>query len=621
MGDNGVTSPSVSAWAVSARPAVQWVRTRLAPVSRAIELAVDVFAWWIGLLALLVIRYGVAGLDLTTRGLLIMWPVAAVVQAGAGRIFGLYSGRWRYGSFEEVAALVRSVAVTAPVLLLADRFLPGPGGNYPVPITVALGACVPALFLMAGTRYAWRLALESTRPPQRPGAIRTLVFGAGEAGAQIVTAMLRDPKSPYTPVALIDDDPRKRNRRIMTVSVVGDRDQLSAAAQRFDAQALLVALPSVGAALVQDINQRGMLAGLDVKILPSLGELVSDTVSLSDIRDVSVKDLLGREEGETDLHVVAGYLSDRRVLVTGAGGSIGSELCRQIVRWGPSELVMLDRDESALMATQFSLPAKPETTAVDYALLDIRDEKRLAREFDLRKPQVVFHAAALKHATLLEANADEALKTNVWGTAAVLRAAATVGVDHFVNISSDKAAEPANVLGYSKRIAERLTSWFAQDQRGAFLSVRFGNVLGSRGSVLETFRSQIAAGGPVTVTDPEVSRYFMTISEAVQLVIQAGAIGASGEVLVLEMGEPVLILDVAKQLVARHNKPIDIIFTGLRPGDKMHEQLFGDDEVGECRVHPLISHVYAAPLAPYAIYGIDPDGPDVAEALRGASSA
>lgn len=599
-------------------PTLRRVVRRVLPYGQLIELVVDVAGWWVGLVGLLVVRLGFAGLEPQTDGLLYILPAAGLIQVASGLIFGLYRGRWQYGSFEEAAAVARSVVFASPFIVLFDGLV-HVGSELPVPLSVAVGAAVPALVVMAAARYLWRLALDSLRRPHTETATNMLVFGAGEAGAQIVRAMLRDPRSPYVPVALLDDDPRKRNLQIMTVPVVGGREQIADAAEKFEAEALLIAVASGSSTLLQELDRLGTQAGLDVKVVPSVGELVSGTFDVTDIRDVTVEDLLGRTEVETDVQAIAGYLAGRRVLVTGAGGSIGSELCRQIVRWSPAELVMLDRDESGLVATELSLIECKPSTVVRFALIDIRDEKRLDQEFQRRRPEVVFHAAALKHAPLLEENPAEALKTNVRGTATVLRSSVASGVDRFVNISSDKAAGPQNVLGYSKRIAERLTSWYAQDQPGTYLSVRFGNVLGSRGSVLDTFRSQIRAGGPVTVTDPEVSRYFMTISEAVQLVMQAGAIGSNSEVLVLDMGPPVRILDLARRLVSKSDHPVEIVFTGLRPGDNLHERLFADDECGVRRVHPLISHVYAPPLPPSAVLDIDQEDPFVADALRRAS--
>jgi FlaA1/EpsC-like NDP-sugar epimerase len=302
---------------------------------------------------------------------------------------------------------------------------------------------------------------------------------------------------------------------------------------------------------------------------------------------------------------VAGYLTGRRVLVTGAGGSIGSELCRQIHQYKPAQLIMLDRDESALHAVQLSIHGRAMLDTPDVVLADIRDAQRVLEIFERLRPEVVFHAAALKHLPMLEQYPAEAVKTNVWGTLAVLDAAKAASVHRFVNISTDKAANPVSVLGYSKRLAEGLTAAAAAETGDTFLSVRFGNVLGSRGSVLTAFTAQIEAGGPVTVTDPEVTRYFMTVQEAVQLVIQAAALGQAGEALVLDMGEPVRIDDVARRLIDMSGRCVDVVYTGLREGEKVHEELFGTGEADRRPVHPLLSHITVPAVEPAMVQAFD----------------
>jgi FlaA1/EpsC-like NDP-sugar epimerase len=423
------------------------------------------------------------------------------------------------------------------------------------------------------------------------------VFGAGLAGEQLVRSMLADPASPYLPVGLLDDDPRKRHLRIRGVRMMGGRGRLDAAAEATRAEVVVMAIPSAGSTLVRDISQRAAEAGLAVKVLPRVADLLNRRVGIRDVRDINVADLLGRRQIDTNVTEIAEYLRGKRVLVTGAGGSIGSELCRQIYQFDPGELLMLDRDESALHALQLSIFGEARLDLPQAILADIRDDATVDQLFAERRPHVVFHAAALKHVNMLEQYPDEGWKTNVLGTRNVLAAATAVGVTHFINISTDKAANPVNVLGRTKRTAEQLTATYAQRGTGRYLSVRFGNVLGSRGSVLETFAAQIAQGGPVTITDPEVTRYFMTIAEAVQLVIQAGAIGGNGEALVLDMGAPVRIGDVAAHLISLEGRPIPIKVTGLRPGEKLHEDLFGAGEKGSRPIHAMISHVPVPPLA------------------------
>jgi FlaA1/EpsC-like NDP-sugar epimerase len=449
------------------------------------------------------------------------------------------------------------------------------------------------LYMLAARYERWRSR------PDRPTKARVLLFGGGTAARDLLHSMLFDPRSRYVPVGVIDDDPRKRRMRISGVPVIGDRTALPGAVARTGATTVVFAVADAPASLVREIRELAAPTGARFLVVPAVSELLDHEVGVRDLREVSVTDLLGRHQVETDLDAIAGYLTGRRVMVTGAGGSIGSELCRQIQRFNPAELMMLDRDESALQAVQLSLDPRATLSDPAVILASLRDVDRIRSIFTERRPEVVFHAAALKHLPLLERYPGEAVKTNVWGTLAVLEAAGDV--DRFVNISTDKAADPASVLGYSKRITERLTAHYAQQRPGTFLSVRFGNVLGSRGSVFDRFTAQIADGGPITVTDPEVSRFFMTTQEAVHLVIQAAAIGHGGEALVLQMGAPVRIADVARQMVQLAQAPVEIVYTGLRPGEKLGEVLFGTGEEDRRPYHPLISHVSVPPLDPAAV--------------------
>ncbi len=554
-------------------------------------LAGDLISLQAGLVLAITARYEGSVDRMDTRGLLVGLALAILVFPLVSAGLRLHQGRYAVGSAEELQGLGVAVGLTA---LAITSVVAASGSPRLMPLSVPAIAAVLAFVMMIG----FRLAIRS----QREGAIRprtgqrTLVFGAGIAGEQLIRSMLADPASPYLPVGLLDDDVRKRHLRIRGVRMMGGRERMSAAAEATGAELVVIALPSADSALVRDISQRANDAGLAVKVLPRVSDLLSRRVGIRDVRDIDVADLLGRRQIDTNVTEIAHYLHDKRVLVTGAGGSIGSELCRQIAQFGPAELMMLDRDESALHALQLTMFGEARLHEPQAILADIRDDEALERLFAERRPDVVFHAAALKHVNMLEQYPDEGWKTNVLGTRNVLAAATAVGVTHFINISTDKAADPQNVLGRTKRMAERLTATYAQHSATRFLSVRFGNVLGSRGSVLETFAAQIARGGPVTITHPEVTRYFMTIPEAVQLVIQAGAIGRNGEALVLDMGQPVRIGDVAAHLIGLEGRPIPIHVTGLRPGEKLHEDLFGAGEQDSRPVHPMISHVPVPPL-------------------------
>ena len=521
-------------------------------------------------------------------------PVVILTQALVGYLVGIYRRRWRYGSFDEVAGLLITTTISTALLLvfrLFDRSL------NPYPRSVIVIGGFAGVFLMAANRYVWRLAREQLRRPTEQTATKILVYGAGEGGIQMVNTLLRNPSSAYLPVGFLDDNPTTHRLSISGVPVIGGRDNLAEARTKTGATTLLIAIPSADSSLINDISSRAQKLGMDVKIVPPVQNLHERPLNPGDIRDLSDEDLLGRRKIHTDLQQISDYIVNRRVLVTGAGGSIGSELCRQLARFNPAELIMLDRDESALHEVQLSIHGRALLDTPQTVLADLRDAATINHIFESRRPEVVFHAAALKHLPLLERYPLEAYQTNVIGTATLLQAAKNVNVQVFVNISTDKAANPISILGYSKRIAERLTAYFgANTPDGKYISVRFGNVLGSRGSVLMSFRDQIEKGGPVTVTHRGVTRYFMTISEAVQLVFQAGAIGSSGEVLVLDMGEPVSIYEVAMQLVRNSQKSVSIEIVGLRSGEKVHEELFGDGEVDTRPKHPLISHVPVSPV-------------------------
>lgn len=586
----------------------------------ATQLCVDLLAWTVALAMAVIMRFEFSLGSVDWTGFALFLPLAFLVQVIAGLGFGLYVGRWRYGSFEEVAALANASAVTVAALFVIDV-----ATIYPrmVPLSATLVGGFIALVLMGAVRYAGRLDMERRNRPSEEMAKRIVVFGAGEGGAQVVSAMLRDPDSPYVPVALLDDDPMKRNLRIMGVPVEGARARLAEVAAAHKAKTVLIAIPSASSPVIVSLSRQVAAAGLSTKVLPATSELFGDVVNLDDIRDATPSDLLGRHEIKTDLASIAGYLTGMRVMVTGAGGSIGSELCRQLHQFAPDELIMVDRDESALHAVKLSIDGRALLDTPDIVLLCIRDRNAVRRFMTTRRPDVVFHAAALKHLPLLEQYPSEAFLTNVYGTLNLLEAAADAGVSRFVNVSTDKAADPISVLGYSKRLSERLTAWMAEQADGVYLSVRFGNVLGSRGSVLTSFQAQVARGGPVTVTHPDVIRYFMTVEEAVELVIQAGAIGRTGEALVLDMGDPVRIDDVARFLADRAERPIEIVYTGLRPGEKLKEVLLGQDEEDERPRHPLISQVPVPPLDPQLLSLIDPTASptEVIEALSRVAEA
>ncbi|MEQ7008246.1 nucleoside-diphosphate sugar epimerase/dehydratase [Actinopolymorpha sp. B17G11] len=567
--------------------------------------SLDCIAWLVALLTFASLRMDLADEPVPWVGTLGLAGLAAVLHVQIGWIVRLHQGRCMLGSFEDMLVLgaVTGAAgmLVGTVNLLAPEML--------VPRSVPVAATFMALALGAAGRAVWRWLRElGIIRRHRPGCLPALILGAGDGGRQLVDSMLRDPGSGWFPIGLLDDDRQLRHLRIRGVPVLGTSEDLASVLSQTGCRTLIVAIPSAGSDLIRTIGRRAIDLGIELKVVPGVRDLLDGRVAVADIRDIEPADLLGRHQVDTEIASVAGCLTGRRVLVTGAGGSIGSELCRQIKQFAPAELIMVDHDESALHAVQLAVNGMALLDTPDVVLADIRDAPRMMELFQQRRPEVVFHAAALKHLPMLEQYPVEAVKTNVWGTFAVLEAAKAADVERFVNISTDKAANPSSVLGYSKRIAEGLTAAAARDTHGSFVSVRFGNVLGSRGSVLTAFTAQIEAGGPVTVTHPDVTRYFMTVQEAVQLVIQAAAIGKGGEALVLDMGEPVGIADVARQLIELSGRHIEIVFTGLREGEKLHEELLGSGERDHRPMHPSVSHVSVPPVPPPAVRKIDTEG-------------
>lgn len=570
----------------TARQALQLAQRNL-PI---VHFAADSALWVVGVPFAVWLRYD---FDATELGFGVIVTISAAVglQAIVGLILGQYRSRWRYGTFDEA----RVVALTAAVVgsILTVMFWSDPG----VPRSVPILATGISLFGQIAVRSVWRLYKAHRAGHPIEGAKRLLVMGAGEGAEQVLRTLLATPRAPFVPVAMLDDDPANRQLRLSGVRVRGQLCELEAVARQERADAVLIAIPNADGSLIRTITAQAEAIDLDVYVLPPVDRILGG-VDVGDIRPVEHADLLGRHPADIDSAVVAGYVAGRRVLVTGAGGSIGSEICRQLTRFEPSALMMLDRDESGLHSTQLSIEGRALLDNPNLILADIRDEARVHEVFAAYRPEVVFHTAALKHQPLLESHPSEGWKTNVRGTLNLLQAAAAHGVDRFVNVSTDKAADPISVLGWTKRITERLTAWANSLGDTVFVSVRFGNVLGSSGSVLKAFESQADNGGPITVTHPDITRFFMTIEEASRLVVHAGAIGEPGEVMILDMGEPVRIVDVARRFAERHDPPLEIVFTGLRSNEKLHETLTSADESGVIRDHPLISHVTVPPLRP-----------------------
>ncbi|MGN9813131.1 polysaccharide biosynthesis protein [Micromonospora sp. BQ11] len=568
-------------------------------------LASDGAAWAGGFLAATWARYE---FDLTVgqaARAVGIGALAAVLHLLVSALRRVYSGRHPLGSLPEIRGLAGTTAATTALVLVALV----PLGNRPVPASAPVVGGALTLLLMLAARLAHRHRHDLAMRPDARSATKVLLFGLGDAGQGLLRAMLSDPRGRYLPVGVLDDDPAKRDLRVGDVRVLGGRHDVAAAVRRTGATTVIFSVANADAALIRQIREATLQTGAAFKVLPPVRDLVDHRITVTDVRDVRISDLLGRRQVVGDLTLSGNGLTGRRILVTGAGGSIGSELCRQIMQADPGELMMLDRDESALHSLQMSLSGRALLDGPELILADLRDDEGIRRIMRERRPEIIFHAAALKHLTLLQRHPGEAVKTNVWGTMSVLDACRDVA--RFVNISTDKAADPVSVLGYSKRITERLTAHAAATYPGTFLSVRFGNVLSSRGSVVTAFQRQIESGQPVTVTHPDVTRYLMTVQEAVHLVLQATEIGRDGEALVLDMGEPVRILDLARQMIEQAASSVPVVYTGLRPGEKLHEDLLGTGEEDVRPLHPLISHVTVPALDPIEVAGVDPfDDPE-----------
>lgn len=522
-------------------------------------------------------------------------PLAVGVKLLVFSVFRIYRFSWTYMSLEELfvvflSCIVSSLALAALLFVLHNW---PPLTGFPRSILAIDFAFT--LIGMGGIRLSKRTLrhLQSARNAASSGKRKVLIVGAGEAGEQLARSLRRDDKAGLWPIGFIDDDPHKRGILIHGVPVLGPRDRLPEIMRLRGVDTVIIAMPSASPRVIRETVEFARKGGAkEIKIIPFLSELYTGEVKVSDARDIRPEDVLPREPVSIDFRSVEQFLKEKKVLVTGAAGSIGSELCRQILRFSPAQLLALDFDETGLFNLEMELSRLFPDGNVKTLVASIRDKQRISSIFRRERPQVVFHAAAYKHVPIMEAHPEEAVKTNVFGTSIVAEEACHNGAEVFVLISTDKAVNPVSVMGMSKRVAEMITLALGEETPTRCMAVRFGNVLGSRGSVMPIFLEQIRRGGPVTVTHPEMERYFMTTSEAVLLVLQAAAMGKGGEVFVLDMGKPVKILDIAKELIRFHglepDKDIPIVFTGIRPGEKLREEILTAEEGTEVTKHKQI---------------------------------
>jgi FlaA1/EpsC-like NDP-sugar epimerase len=513
-------------------------------------------------------------------------PLVTVIYITVFFFFKLYNRAWAYASIGELSAVVAAVTLGS-LGSQAAYYFAGARISY----GLALGQWAAIILLMGGSRLLWRFIIVRTRQNGHKPDRRALIIGAGDAGV-MVARELRGRNGNAVPVGFIDDDPDKRNINVLGLPVLGNRHQIPDVVARHRIDLNIIAMPSVGASVIREIVDICRKTQVELKILLGVYQIINGRVSVNSLRPVKLEDLLRREPVRVNVKEIASYLNDKVVLVTGAGGSIGSELCRQVAGVGPKKLILLGHGENSIHNIWLELKDKFPGLNLAVEIADVRDKPRVDLVFQTHRPEVVFHAAAHKHVPLMELHPAEAVKTNVFGTRNLAQAAERYGAQGFLLISTDKAVNPSSVMGATKRLAELIITQENKTSETKFVAVRFGNVLGSSGSVVPIFQRQIEKGGPVTVTHPEMKRYFMTIPEAVQLVIQAGAMAQGGEVFVLDMGEPVKIVDLARDMIRlsglEPGRDIQIEFTGIRPGEKLFEELLTAEEGSNATKHKRI---------------------------------
>jgi len=494
-------------------------------------------------------------------------------------LFGLYNRLWQYASINELMSIFFAVAVGTCSVVLVIYFI----APMRYPNTVAVLLWLTTTFLIGGSRFIGRILQDGVFNVHISGIPkRVLIIGAGDAGALAVRELKNSNYREGYPVGIIDDASQKQKLKLMGIPVLGTSKDITRVVKSHKVEEVIIAMPSAPGEVIRDITETCEKSGVVIKIIPGIYNFFSGQVDALKIRQVQIEDLLGRDQVNLDIEEVAGYLTGETVLVTGAGGSIGSELSRQICRFNPEKLILVGRGENSIFDIEQELSSECPGINLVTEILDVRDREKVELVFRKYKPGVVFHAAAHKHVPLMERNPEEALKNNILGTYNVAETSDLTEVKTFVLVSTDKAVNPTSIMGATKRVAEMIIQSLDRRSQTRFAVVRFGNVLGSRGSVIPTFKKQIAKGGPVTVTHPEMVRYFMTIPEAAQLVIQAGAMAQGGEIFILDMGKPVKIVDLARDLIRLSGLEVDVDikleFTGMRPGEKLYEELLTADE-------------------------------------------
>ncbi|PEW03713.1 hypothetical protein CN425_06925 [Bacillus cereus] len=509
-------------------------------------------------------------------------------------IYKLYNKAWEYASVGELKQIFKAVTLSILVTAIVQQII-----NHDIYVRILAIAWMLHLLLIGGSRFVWRM-FRDTYITQDTNKKRTLIVGAGSAGTMVVRQLQHNREADLYPIAFVDDDRNKQKLEIYNVPVVGTTNHIKEVVEDNDIEHIIIAIPSLSRNQINEIFEKCRKTKAKTQIVPMLEDLLDGKVSVNEFRDVQVEDLLGREPIQLDDAGIEEKITDKTILVTGAGGSIGSEICRQVMKYKPAKIVLLGHGENSIYNIEMEMRVTyKDTVEITTEIADVQDRNKIFEIIEKHQPYIVYHAAAHKHVPLMERNPEEAVKNNIFGTKNVAEAADTFKVNTFVMVSTDKAVNPTNVMGATKRFAEMLVQHMASVSTSTrFVAVRFGNVLGSRGSVIPLFKKQIQKGGPVTVTHPDMIRYFMTIPEASRLVIQAGTLARGGELFVLDMGDPVKIVDLAKNLITLSGYSIEEIgieFTGLRPGEKMYEELLNEGEIHPEQIFPKI-HIGKAVL-------------------------
>ena len=561
---------------------------------RLLTLGSDILCTIASLLLAYFLRFNFSVPEEYLRQIFISVPLLVFFRASSFFLFGLYSGVSRYAGIDDLLRVIKSVTVGTLLFISSIAFVFHLHG---FPRSVFLIDWFVIMVFLGGSRFFYRIFKEIYITPKHAEARRkVLIIGAGDVGEMILRSIKQEKEIPYEVIGFLDDDHEKNGLHIHGVEVLGKTSDLEPVIKKMGVKEVIIAIQNISGKKIREITEQCQTIGVSCKTVPSVGGILRGSISINHVRPVSVEDLLKRDTVKLDLTLIERFISDKCIMVTGAGGSIGSELCRQIIGFAPRKLILFERGENDLYEIDVDLREQFHGTKVLVPVIgDVLDVYKIDQVLQTHNPEVVFHAAAYKHVPIMEGHPLDAVKNNIMGTWNVASKSCERGVQRFVFISTDKAVKPASIMGATKRVAEILCQGFNQQGPTRFVAVRFGNVLESNGSVIPYFRRQIARGGPVTVTHPEVTRYFMTIPEAAQLVLQAGAMAKGGEIYVLDMGDPIKILDLAKDLISLSGlvlgEDIDIKFIGLRPGEKLHEELIAEREKFIKTRHPKISEV------------------------------